>query len=269
MSLVVIDDSNYKQYAQPQSDPQHRRGLIPRDYGFFPIGYYAEAKTFPDELLIPRNEWKDRLEQQKKDKARLIDVRNSGNHGEAIPALDQDGRGYCWAHSSVSAVLLARAAQGEPYADLSAFAVACIIKHYRDEGGWGAASLEFISKRGVPTSEFWPQQSMAKSNDNPKTWENAALHKAHEWFDLDRRNLDQLVSCLLMGFPIVSDFNWWGHSVCTMCLENVGSSVKDLETWILNSWGSKWSENGAGRLKGSKAMPDDAIALRVTTPSVK
>ena len=269
--LITIDDSNYLGYAKPpllDGEPR-ASGLVPRDLETHPIGCYAAAKPFPRDLLIPRTEWRDRLEQQKRDRARLIDVRNRGKFGEPIPALDQDGKGYCWAHSSVSACLLARAAQGEPWVDLSAFAVACIIKNYRDQGGWGAASLDFIAERGVPTSEFWPQQSMSRANDKPETWENAKLHRFVEWYDLKTRDLDEFVTALLLGWPVVSDFNWWGHSVCTMCLEQVGDKIADLETWILNSWGDGWSQHGAGKLKGSKALPDDAIACCVTTSSTK
>ena len=166
----------------------------------------------------------------------------------------------CWAHSSVSAAIISRAVSGQPYADLSAYAIACIIKNYQDQGGWGSESMEFLAKRGVPTSEFWPQQSMSKANDKPATWENAALYKATEWMELDpSQMMNQLVTCLLLGYPVVTDFNWWSHSVCTIDLV----SVKPFQTRILNSWGDKWSANGTGVLAGAKAKPDNALALIV------
>jgi len=171
--------------------------------------------------------------------------------------------GNCWAHSSTSAMLIVRAMEGQPYADLSAFAVACIIKNFRDQGGWGSQSLEFIAERGIPTSEFWPQKSMSRSNDNEKTWENAKLHRVTEWMDMEPRNKAQFVTCLLSGIPVVSDFSWWGHSVCTLDLV----SVKPFKTRIWNSWGDSWSERGTGILEGSKALPDGMIAPRVATAS--
>jgi hypothetical protein len=170
----------------------------------------------------------------------------------------------CWAHSSTSAALIIRALNNEPYADLSAYAVACVIKNYRDQGGWGAESLAFIAERGIPTSEFWPQKSMSRGNDNPKTWENAARHKFTEWMDLDPRDMKrQLVTCLLLGIPVVSDFNWWGHSVCSIDLV----SLNPFRTRIWNSWGDSWSANGTGILEGRRAIPDAAIAPRVMTAS--
>lgn len=266
--LITIDDSNWREHIAPVIDGEQKKmGLIPRNYRQNPVGSYAHAKPLPEKLIIPRKDWANRLAQQKHDNARLIDIRNIGMGGKPIPSRDQNGKGYCWAHSSVSAMLLARAVMNEPYADLSAFAVACVIKKYRDEGGWGAESLEYIAEHGVPTSKYWPQQSMSKSNDNDAMRENAKLHRFTEWYDLEPKNLDHFVTAMLNNWPVVSDFDWWGHSVCTMSLENVGDNVSDLETWILNSWGDGWSANGAGKLKGKKALPDAMLAARVATAS--
>lgn len=174
----------------------------------------------------------------------------------------------CWAHSSTSAMLIARALANEPYADLSAFMVACIIKNYQDEGGWGAESLEFIAQNGIPTSEFWPQQSMSRSNDNPAMRANAALHKYTQWRDLDDSGPNvkpQLVTSLLMGFPVVVDYDWWSHSICALDLV----SLNPFQIRIWNSWGDSWSENGTGILEGGKAIPNGALVALVQTPSTK
>lgn len=178
----------------------------------------------------------------------------------------------CWAHSTTQAVMMLRAEMGQPYVPLSAYAVACVIKNYRDEGGWGALSLDFATSRGIPSQEFWPQQSMDRSNDNPNTWKNAALHKVSEGFvDLavaayDRTlSFDQVATCLLCNIPVVGDFNWWGHSVCLLDLVEIESG--DFGVRILNSWSDSWSDNGMGILQGSKCVPDGAVAPRVTLPT--
>lgn len=264
MAEVLIHDGNFQQFINPVVNGERKmHGLRPRDYSTHPIGYLACAQPF-NIPLIPESEWQSRLDAQKAAKARLSDVRNRGMNGQPIPSRDQNGKGYCWAHSSTSAALICRALAGEPYADLSAFAVACIIKNFQDQGGWGAESLEFIAQRGVPTSQFWPQQSMSRTHDNAQTWANAANNKFTEWMDLDPQNMKaQLVTCLLLGIPVVSDFNWWGHSVCTMDLE----SLLPFTTRIWNSWGDSWSQNGTGLLQGSKAIPDGAVAPRIITAS--
>lgn len=265
--MIVISDDNAELFEHEVA--QHRTGLIPRDYRAFPVGYLGPYARPFDLQLVPRGEWKDRLAIQKATKSQLSNLRERGMFGQRIPARDQDGKGYCWAHSSVSACLLMRAAQNQPYADLSAFAVACIIKNYRDEGGWGSQSLEWIAKNGVPTSNTWPQQSMSPANDTPEMRAEAALHKITEWMDGDPRNIDQLVTCLLLNIPVVSDFNWWGHSVCSMDLVDVDPNrlPNSLRTLILNSWGDSWSQNGAGILEGKKAVPDGMIMPRVIQAS--
>jgi hypothetical protein len=196
-------------------------------------------------------------------------MRNYGMNGSRVPSRDQDGYGYCWCHSSTSVALLLRARDNQPYADLSAFAVGCIIKNYRNEGGWGEESLKFIAERGVPTSEFWPQQSTKRGNDNPQTWENAAFHRfTGEWMALSSNASErkkQLITCLLLNIPVVSDFNWWSHSVATADLV----SIEPFRTRVWNSWADSWSDAGMGILEGSKALPDDALAPRVITPSTK
>ena len=223
MPDVVINDSNFRAFINPTVNGEKKsHGLRPRNFDTHPVGYLACAKPF-DLPLIPESEWADRLAAQKAAKAQLFDVwKISGPNGGAIPPRDQDGKGYCWAHSSTTAALCIRALMGESYQDLSAFAVACIIKDYQDEGGWGSESLEWIAANGIPTSQFWPQQSMSRSNDNPAMRANAALHKYTDWRDLDPDKMKaQLVTCLLMGLPVVSDFNWWSHSVCTINLESI------------------------------------------------
>src|SRR5690348_1599785 len=155
--MIVIDDTNYLDHVQPRyPNEQGTHGLRPRDFDRDPHGslVYAKPFTLP---LIPRSEWATRIAARKAANAQLSNVRMTGNAGQPIPSRDQNGKGYCWAHSGVSAHLVCRALMNEPYADLSAFAVACMIKDFRDEGGWGGEGVDFESQKGVPTSQFWPQ----------------------------------------------------------------------------------------------------------------
>ncbi len=260
--FIIGSDSDPRLY-----DPgyhSHDTGLIPRDYDTHPVGYLACAKPF-DLPLIPEAEWQSRLDEQVLTHSQLSDIRNRGMNGNPIPSRDQDQYGYCWAHSSTSAALILRAIANGPYKDLSAFAVACIIKGYRNQGGWGAESLEWIAENGIPTSATWPQRSVARSNDNPAMRAEAAENKFTEWMDLDPNNVKpQLVTCLLSNIPVVVDFNWWSHSVCALDL--VSLSPFSIRIW--NSWGDSWSQNGTGILTGRKAIPDGAVAPRVIMASV-
>lgn len=243
-----------------------KKGLLERNFKTHPVGYATKGNVF-DLPLMSDAEIEAAIKRKDADKSWIDNVRDRGNKGGRIPSRDQDGKGYCWAHSSTSATLCVRALNNQPYSDLSAYAVACIIKGYRDEGGWGAESLAFIAERGVPSSKFWPQQSMSQGNDNANTWDDAKKHRITEWMEIDPTSKDaprMLATCLCNNIPVVSDFNWWGHSVCTVRLKAWGGGGPNLKTTIWNSWGDGWSSYGMGDLQGAKALPDAMIAPRVT-----
>ncbi len=264
---VIISSKNYKDFLPGgASDHGRKTGLRPPSYSKYAMRALCGVVGSFDVPLIPQSEYEDRLKQQITDKSQLSDVRNRGMDGSVMPSRDQNGRGYCWAHSSTSAALIVRASMNQPYADLSAYAVACIIKNFQDEGGWGEESLKFIADRGIPTSKTWPQQGTKRSYDNSETWAEAAHYKfSTEWMALDSSNMKaQLITCCLLGIPVVTDLNWWSHSICTLDIV----SFSPFRTRIWNSWGDSWSENGTGILEGSKAIPDDALAPRVMLASL-
>lgn len=275
------------------------KGLIPRDYSTHPVGCYAAAPPF-DMPTIDPSEFASRVADLEATKSRLSDMRDTGMYGARIPSRDQNGRGYCWKHSGTSAMLLCRARDNQPYADLSAYAGACIIKNYRDQGGWGAEGVDWCMNIGDPTSEFWPQQATNPKYDTPAMRANAHLHRFTEGFwDLNAAQYDrkltwnQFATCLLLRIPVVSDFNWWGHSVCAADLVNGNTqrmttraesgklaTPEEFESiWgvntvaggfgvrIWNSWSDSWSSAGMGVLTGSRAIPDGAVAPRVVTAS--
>lgn len=262
-----IHDGNWQQYvSNPVVDGEWKaKGLIPRDYQSYPEGWYPGSVGF-DMPLIPRSEWSGLIKEMEHTKSRLSDIRGD------IPSRDQNGRGYCWMHSGCSAALVLRARDNQPYIDLSAYMGACLIKNYRDEGGWGAQGLDWLVEHGLPDSKFWPQKSASRSNDTPEMRANAKLHRVTEgWMDLSRpqydRNLtfEQVMTCLLCRIPVIVDFNWWRHSVCA--LDPVETSPGAFGIRIWNSWGDGWGDRGMGVLSGSKAIPDGATAPRVMTAS--
>ena len=272
----VINEENYVQrcfVSTHGGEPGY--GLVPRNYGTHPVGWYEGSTALRDTLeLIQWSDMPGLIAEKVANKSQLSDIRNRGNNGQPFPSLDQNGKGYCWAHSGTSAAMLLRARDNQPYVRLSAYAIACIIKNYRDQGGWGAQGLDFMRERGVPSVDFWPEKSMNRGNDNPQTWENAALHKITEGFiDLDAaqydRNLSfqQVLTCLLNNIPVITDYNWWGHSVCAMDAVDVypNRSATDPSRYgvrILNSWSDQWGERGTGVLTDRKAVPDGAVAPR-------
>ncbi len=263
---IVIDEHNAHVYAAPYVGPDglvRARGLIPRNWRTNPQGFYrpyAEPFSLP---LIPESQWDDIIRQQESDQSSLQHVRNRGNYGNRIPSTDQNGKGYCWMHSTTSALMLLRASLGMPYEELSAYMGACIIKNFQDEGGWNSESLKFVIEKGLATSKTWPIQSMSRSNVNDAMWTDAARMRVTEWWELSDEGdtaKNQLATLLLSNVPTMIDLNWWGHSVCAVRL--IKRDPFTIRIW--NSWGDSWSDAGMGDLVGSKAIPNGANAPRVT-----
>jgi hypothetical protein len=272
----IIHDGNSHQYDcdQQVNGERKARGLVPRDYDRHPVGSYAGSEAYAVDMpTIPRSEWSARIKEMVETKSRLSDMRLVANNGQPIPSLDQNGQGYCWAYSTTMAVMMLRMVMNLPYVRLSAHATACIIKGYRDEGGWCGLSMERQMSHGTPSVQFWPEKSMSRSNDRPETWANAALHKVTEgWVDIQaavyNRNLtfDQVMTCLLCRIPVAADFNHWGHSVCL--LDPVEVEPGSFAVRGINSWTDAWGDRGMFVLQGGKAIPDGAVAPRVTGASL-
>lgn len=303
--LVVIHPGNEAQFIDgtPHAGENRRTGLVPRDYEKHPVGFYKGITPYHkvDMGLIPQSEWAGLIQRKTREKSWLSDLRDIGMNGKPIPSRDQNGKGYCWAHSGVSAQLLVRARDNQPYADLSAYSVACIIKNFRDEGGWGAQGVDFMREYGCATSKTWKQQSMSRANVNDAMRAEALKYRIDEgWIDLQAAQYDrnltwaQVVTCLLNDQPVIVDYNWWGHSVCAAALVNGaalfgtfrGESGKLLDlqqfetVWdmndpvtagigalIWNSWGDSWSQNGMGVLSPQKSVPNGSVALRTVYAS--
>jgi hypothetical protein len=230
-------------------------GLIERKYDQCPVGYNSKPFSLP---ILSKTKQAELLAEIKARKGSLRDIRRRYLGGNPIPSTNQEQTNYCWSYSSTSAVMLKRAYQGEPHTQLSGAANAAKIKNFKNVGGWGSQSLERSAEFGIPDVNHWAEGNAGLNRhwDSEETWKNASKNRVQEWMDLEPRNVDQMITCVLLGIPVVSDFNWWGHSVCTMEI----LELNPLKTRIWNSWGDKWGDLGEGILEGNKAIPDGAIA---------
>jgi hypothetical protein len=250
-------------------------GLKPRNYTTHPIGHYASIPPLTALPLMSDADIEAAILRKNADHSWLSDLRMVGMFGAMVPSRDQNGKGFCWAHSSVSANLLIRARDNQPYEDLSAYAIACIIKGYQDEGGFGAESVNWQVANGCPTSKTWPQQSMSRSNDNAAMRAEAALYKpTGVWADIEPNNDRAHATCLCNDIPVVFDSNQWSHSICSCRLISWGPNGSRFKHQIWNSWADDWtgpgtSEPGMGILpsKDSGASGDGLVALIATRVS--
>lgn len=269
----IINETNYHEFTDGVVDGQRMgRGLVPRNFKTCPYGSMEEARAV-DFQLIPESEWDARYDEMVEQKSFLSNIRLKGDNGQPILSQNQGQEGFCWYYSTAGAIMVAGARDFQPHVYLSAHAGACMVKNYRNEGGWCGESLKHHIEHGCPSKEFWPLRSMSRSNDTPEMRANAALHKVTEGFyDLgspiwdQKLTFQQLMTCLFLRIPCATDFNWWGHSVCALDPVRVERGSWGIRIW--NSWSDSWGDRGMGVLQGNQARPDGAVAIRVSGGSV-
>lgn len=279
----VIDDSNAHLFARPIINGQSEYGLVQRDFSALPLGCFAGVPAMT-RSTYDRATWPERIKDAEATKSRLSDIIEIGNYGKPIPSMYQDGYGFCWNHSLVAAIQAARAVNNQPYVELSAFAGACIIKGYRNQGGMSAEAARWAAEHGVPSSKFWPQpqyewtkqQVTACVNSKYDTAEMRADAKTRallEFEDVEPGNLDQFFTNLFDRRPGTGEFSWWGHSVALLDPVEADPSrdLMDPARWgmrILNSHGPSSGKNGRLVLAGRQAIPDwGGVSILVTKPS--
>lgn len=235
-------------------------GCVERDYDVQPLAVKAvDLPVFSKQELI------DRIKERKQRGAGLRQLRRRFK----IPSLQQGQWGYCWSHSVVMSVMMRRLWSNAPYVPLSAFMVAATIKNGANQGGWSALAMEFMEKHGTCSQVLWPQGNADPRRFNdPKVREEAEKFKVTDsWVDLDRRVYDrnltfaQVMSLLVMDIPVAADFYWWGHAVCLFDADLLDGEPVPVG---INSWGDGWGDQGEFTLQGNRAIPNGAVATRMS-----
>lgn len=260
--FIIDEDNAHTVYVPPQGQS---KGLEPRDYSIDPVGLNGLAAPFDDNFLIPRSEWPARIEEMEKTESRLSDFMRRGQ----VPSLDQNGTNYCWCHGFVTGILALRAANGQPFVDLSPASAAAQIKNFRNSGGWGTQALKFIQEHGVAEAKLWPHNAINRKYLTAEMKANARLYLVPDWYDFPdvsgAKRFDFKMSCLLRRIPVPSGYNWWSHETCGLDPVMVGNNKFGCRE--RNSWGSSYGDDGFFVLAESKGTPSDACAPKVVSPT--
>lgn len=219
-------------------------------------GYAGVANPFPDSLLIPRSEWQARIKEREEKKSRIRDLCDQAK----LPPKDQDQTDFCWGNAPTYLTEVMRVIQNEPMVILSPASVCAPLTDFKNEGGWGKWALQRISDHGAVPVDHWPANAINRKYDTPANDEIAASYRVTEWWELEPQNVDQLVTCLLLGYPVAVGYDWWSHEVSGIDPVWIDG---DIGLLIRNSWGSSWKDNGYAILQGKRMIPDDAVAPRV------
>lgn len=252
---LIINDSTSTAITHR---PDFGRGLaLPGPAG---RGYQGVADPFPGSLIIPRSEWQGRIAERTERKVQLSDLCIA----DGLPCKNQQSTNYCWVNAPTHCMEILGVLQHQPQVILSPASAGAQIKQFQNVGGWGKEALEWIAEKGVAPVSLWPANAIDRRYLTPESTEAALAFRAVEWWELEPANLDQLVSCLLRGIPVAGGYNWWSHEVTLLDPVWVDGTVAIR---IRNSWGMDWPSPGAGGfsvLQGSRMLPDDQVAPRVT-----
>jgi hypothetical protein len=215
-------------------------------------GYSGIAASFPTKLLIPESEWQARIQEKEQRKTNGSDIATLAG----LPCKDQNGTNYCWINAPVYCTEVVRVQQNQPLVLLSPASCGGPIKGFRNNGGWGKEGLMYIIENGIVPVEQWPANAINRSYYTKANKALARNYRITDWYELQPRNKQQLISCCLRNIPIALGYNWWRHEVSGIDAVWIDGTVA---LRIRNSWGMSWGSQGYGILQGSKMLPDDAV----------
>lgn len=175
----------------------------------------------------------------------------------------KDGRvlvsGNCWVNAVTGAVMTSRAVHGFPTVHLSSASAGAPGKSYRSEGGWTGEAIGYIDKYGLAPHSMWPNDYIRDARYFRETREIAKDYKVGQWWELRPKRFDEIMTCLLLGYPVCVGLLWWGHAVFYGAPVKIGRNSFGVVD--VNSWGDQWENGGMSVLAEEKANADEANCI--------
>ena len=284
LRLPVDIDANADPKWRDNEDGQQQseRGYVPRDFSADPLASGYGAKLLPQALLDkwPRESWKARIEELERTGQDIPSILRRSFDAGIWRGLNQDPTNYCWCYGVAHNLMVIRLLNNEPFLRLSPYSVACIVKNFRNIGGWGSQANAQACKEGMATEQFWPMEKPGMTSQQRRSANmnainngreylagsraNAALKTVKEWYDLPSRSWEHKMACLCEPLPVASGYNRIGHERCTIAgvvLQNGGFGMVDLDSY---------TNDGSPDLKvysESFGAGEDMVVSRASTPS--
>lgn len=206
--IPVIDERTDLSHIKQRGD---MAGYEERDYTKHPHGSLPFAAPF-SMPVIPRAEWRDRIEEMTKKLARLSDVVKR----VGWKPKHQARTNFCWANGTIMAFEIARIFAGQPHVPLSPASIACIITNFSNRGGWGGQALDELSKDGAVPESLWPPNAIDRQYNSGNANAQRVRFRATDWIECAPRNFDQLMTLSLKRIPCLRADNRWSHLVAVM-----------------------------------------------------
>lgn len=244
------------------------RGYRPRDYRELPLGSvpHCSAPVLP---TIPWDDLPDAIERANAGEDLLSQAVRAGVHYSS-----QGSTNFCWMEAPVNAVRLLAVSGGHPCPPLSPAAGACRVTGFRNKGNNTWDSIPFIAEHGIALAPDWPPRKIPSRRerdryDNEATWLRARDYRLSEWWELEPNNLQQLLSHLVYGLPVVVGLYHWMHMVLAVRpLVRRRSGRFEFGWGGINSHGPSGGSNRFTKPDGTiELWGDDAIAFDQACPA--
>lgn len=241
-------------HPAPKLSPEG--AYVPRDYAADPLGSF-ECGMAGAVAIIPRDEWKERIQEKEAKRQRGLDLLNEYK----MPPLHQGSTWSCWAQAWTDALHFTQAFNGGPVVRLSTGSVAGPVKRYRKAGGNCSEAAKRTATHGICSADKWGENDCTTNRWNDETAADAALHMVREYDELEPGNVDEMASLLLQPKPRFVAFCNWAMSHAVLAIDVIINERGEFGFLTRNS-GLYRDKNGFTKFFGRFAVPNDACSPR-------